>query len=317
MSAEASPLLLVLNSAEGALQLALARFTPARPCGGSGGLDVPEEPSAPPLLLTAQTWHAPSQGAELLAPALSFALSRLNLAPKDLTHIACVRGPGSFTGLRLALATASGLARTTGARLAGMPYLRLLAATAAEAAGAFWGEGEVCDAGEGREGSGKDGARAFAGAYPPGGRFAGSDFPLIWVATHARRNLVHLQGFSPEGSGVAAVTELLVLSPGEGARHMAARGRPGLLLGSGHTRNREAWEAACAEAGARVRGLSARFDVPSWDTMLAAAAALEYGNEDIAPLYARPCDAEENLESIARSLGLDPAAARNRLDELT
>lgn len=63
-----------------------------------------------------------------LAPALEGLLARLDIGPKQLTGIACLRGPGSFTGLRMVLAMALGLARAADLPLAGLPTLPLIAA---------------------------------------------------------------------------------------------------------------------------------------------------------------------------------------------
>ena len=77
---------LIMNAAEGRIQIALAQ----------------EE-----TLLCAQEWSAPSKGTELLTPVLADMLGRLGLRPASVDRIACVAGPGSFTGLRLVLTTAS------------------------------------------------------------------------------------------------------------------------------------------------------------------------------------------------------------------
>ena len=62
-------------------------------------------------LACAQEWSAPSKGTELLTPALADAFQRLGIMPSDISRIACVAGPGSFTGLRLALTTAAAFCR--------------------------------------------------------------------------------------------------------------------------------------------------------------------------------------------------------------
>ena len=87
---------LVLNACEGDLQIVLT--------------DDEE-------LVCAQNWAVANNGTEILAPAIRqiFALAGKRLA--DLKRIGCVRGPGGFTGIRLVLATAAALRRTTGAQL--------------------------------------------------------------------------------------------------------------------------------------------------------------------------------------------------------
>ncbi len=79
--------------------------------------------------LCAQDWSARQGGAELLATALAHACRDLQRPASDIARVACVAGPGAFTGLRLGLATAAGLARANGAKQAGLDYLACLAAS--------------------------------------------------------------------------------------------------------------------------------------------------------------------------------------------
>lgn len=270
--------LLVLNTAEGRLHMLIAR-------AGAGG-------EAPALCFAGQ-WNAPSQGAELLAPALRDACERLRIAVADIRRIAVVRGPGSFTGIRLALATASGLARATGAELGGIDTLPLLAQNARAALGPL---------------------------LPP--------CALLFALTHARRNLVHMQGFAGDENGplhpLRPVTGVLAVTPDEAARRIGAlavassgAGRV-LLFGSGVSRNQCALKEAFADQGhPAALLLPEAFDHPTPEALLRAAHEAAYGREDIPPLYVRPPDAEENLDRIAGSLGLNPEHARLRLASLT
>ncbi|MDP6538994.1 MAG: tRNA (adenosine(37)-N6)-threonylcarbamoyltransferase complex dimerization subunit type 1 TsaB [Planctomycetota bacterium] len=62
-----------------------------------------------------------------LVPALDELLSELDLAPSSLAGVLVGTGPGSYTGLRVGIATARGLARSTGALLRGVPSGEALA----------------------------------------------------------------------------------------------------------------------------------------------------------------------------------------------
>ena len=77
---------------------------------------------------------------EALAPALEGLLARRGLAARDLDVVVVDVGPGLFTGLRVGVATAKGLAVAAGIRLAVVTSTDALAAAAA-AAGVT---GEVC-----------------------------------------------------------------------------------------------------------------------------------------------------------------------------
>lgn len=278
----------------------------------------------------AQEWHVPSQGTELLAPALADAFARMRLSLRDVRRIACVQGPGSFTGLRLVLSTAAGMARALGARQAGLSYTQLLA----------------------------------CGPLLPRGA-------VLWVLTHARRGLVHMQAFRMPGEtvDVAAVSNDAAqpsprpaplpepLTPVEAAtldaavaRMVAARFNDDaavarmaaarfdesaavartaatppeengtgavFLMGSGATRNRAALAPALAALLPKARFVPARFDHPAPTLLLPLAATAAYGADDVQPLYVRPCDAEENLPAMAAARGMDPEQARRELARLT
>ena len=251
-------LTLILNAAEGRLQIILA--------------DGDE-------LLCAQDWAAARRGAELLAPALERIFSGLQLRCSALERIACVRGPGSFTGIRLVLATAAALARASGALLAGLDYMQALAL----------------------------GARAC---------WEADNAARIWVLTHARRDLALAQVFAPERDEPLprAVSELALLTPEQCLQRMRDEARDGMrlwALGSALARHAE-FEALPGLA----RRVPARCWGPSPEDLLLLARHAEYGRRDIEALYAQPCDAVDNLAGVASRRGEDPASARARLESL-
>ena len=93
MDAHSTGLELILNAAEGVLQIAVTDNE---------------------RLLCAQEWRRAERATEILAPALRDICAALDVRLTDFRRIACVRGPGSFTGIRLVLTTAAALRRKIG-----------------------------------------------------------------------------------------------------------------------------------------------------------------------------------------------------------
>ena len=65
--------------------------------------------------------------AEVIIPMLNEVMGEAGLDYSALTHIAVTIGPGSFTGVRVGVATARGLAVATGAEVTGISSLAVLA----------------------------------------------------------------------------------------------------------------------------------------------------------------------------------------------
>jgi len=74
----------------------------------------------------------PGQGAETLLPAVLELLADHGVGLAALDAFAVSIGPGSFTGLRVGVATVKGLAFGAGSRVAAVPTLAALAATRAD-----------------------------------------------------------------------------------------------------------------------------------------------------------------------------------------
>jgi tRNA threonylcarbamoyl adenosine modification protein YeaZ len=271
----AASLLLVLNAAEARLQTVLGEWN---------------EETGALAFISAQERHAPSQGTELLAQLLSDQLKRAHAVPGDIARIACVSGPGSFTGLRLAIASAAGLARSIGALQGSLEYLPLLAEQA---------------------------CLVLAPLPPTPATF--------WTLTYARRQLVHAQGFYADGacsppSPLGPPTALSLDSGTAGTpcaleRHIREKSPEGalLLLGGGRTRNAGLLRRLLPDAV----HLSENLDQATPMHLLAQAGRAAYSRDDLVPCYIRASDAEEQLPHIAAGLGLDPDQARRDLQRLT
>ncbi len=80
------------------------------------------------LTLTGRRRHV-----ETLTPALGHLLAQLDLVPGDLGVVAVDIGPGLFTGLRVGVAAAKGLAQSLGVGVVGATSLDILTAGAAAA----------------------------------------------------------------------------------------------------------------------------------------------------------------------------------------
>ena len=92
-------------------------------------------------------WWAGRSHARQLMPAVQRALEQIGKGPAELAAVAAARGPGSFTGLRVGLAVARGLACALELPLYGIGSLDV---TAAGLAASPWPVRAVLDAGRGR-----------------------------------------------------------------------------------------------------------------------------------------------------------------------
>lgn len=268
MGVHSTGLELILNAAEGVLQIVV----------------TDDE-----AVLCAQEWRRPERATEILAPALQEICAALDLRLADFRRIACVRGPGSFTGIRLILATAAALRRTSRAQLAGLDYLQALATSAALERQLLYN------------------AR-------------------LWVLTHARRNLVHCQPFLAYGPRIPAqpLQAVELCPPAAALQRITAQSKEGCempvyVCGSGLARNAAVfaalgpdWQRDAAQVIRPMSGLTS----PSTAALCLLARHGDYFPHDLEPFYVRPCDAAENLPHLAERQGLDADHAVTALTDL-
>jgi tRNA threonylcarbamoyladenosine biosynthesis protein TsaB len=73
------------------------------------------------------SWHSANQHTTELLPRVARMLAQAGVAAADLQAVAVALGPGSFTGVRVALAAAKGLSLANGLGLLGVPTLDVVA----------------------------------------------------------------------------------------------------------------------------------------------------------------------------------------------
>jgi tRNA threonylcarbamoyladenosine biosynthesis protein TsaB len=207
------PLLLAIETATRAASVALLR-----------GSDLVAEERTPGGRTTAET----------LLPALDLLLAGCDLTLAAVDAFAVSIGPGSFTGLRVGIATAKGLALGTDRPVAAVPTLAALARTAPPSGGAVVA---MLDARRGE---------VYAAAYAP---VADGPLPREIVPEGVYTGEA-LAGMLPPacvlvGDGVGVCGELLRARLGEGvqlqppphgeprARHVGAIGAALLAAGAG------------------------------------------------------------------------------------
>jgi tRNA threonylcarbamoyl adenosine modification protein YeaZ len=141
----------------------------------------------------------------LVLAAVDLLVEDAGITPADLENIVVSRGPGSFTGIRAGLATASGLAVATGAGILAYDSLLMLASRCA-------GDGTVWAAQPGRRGE----------VYARGFRIAAEGAP----EGLGEIEVVSLDHIAERGPWVAAET----LELGTAERALTARGSAEALL---------------------------------------------------------------------------------------
>jgi tRNA threonylcarbamoyladenosine biosynthesis protein TsaB len=102
-------------------------------------------------ILGEETWHTVNNHTVELMPRLVRLLEEQGVAPADLSGLAVSLGPGSFTGLRIGLGVAKGLALAQELSLVGIPTLDVVAQPHKRQRLPIWavlraGRGRICTA---------------------------------------------------------------------------------------------------------------------------------------------------------------------------
>lgn len=146
---------------------------------------------------------------EALLPAIDYVLRSAGLEPRDLGGVVVGGGPGSFTGVRVAGATAKGLVRVLGVPLYAYSGLLALAAGVGAGVGAVPGEPSAAPGTSGHAGSCRAGADEDDAGVP--GDTAAGDVvwttPPVCALFDARRSEVYAACYRFSGNEIETLLE--------------------------------------------------------------------------------------------------------------
>ncbi len=137
---------------------------------------------------------------ETLMPMVDQALRAAGLSIEDVEMVSCVAGPGSFTGVRIGVCAAKGIAMARG-----IPCARV-DALAALAAGAFGFDGEICPILDARRGQVYCARFRFSAGALPERRMEDAALPLadyLALLPKEGRCLFTGDGLSAHGAEIA------------------------------------------------------------------------------------------------------------------
>jgi len=223
-----------------------------------------------PMLVASATVDAPRAAMSRLLPTVAALLDEADAAPSDVVDVIVGRGPGSFTGVRIGVATAKGLAHGLGVPLWGVGTLDAVA----------WGVAAVR---------------------------ADETFTLA-VAGDAMRGEIYPALFSCAGGRATRLATDTVAKPDAVLVRWRALGGPLVLAGNGLRKYGEALLGGLgSSAEATSEDLWAPTAAGLFAAWVAARDAGVLGSGDpgeVLPVYTRLSDAEEN-ERTAAGLGKD------------
>jgi tRNA threonylcarbamoyladenosine biosynthesis protein TsaB len=114
--------------------LAIETSNPSSQGGAGVAVGRADSPDAPPTVLDVEPLSLVAGHDDDLMPAIDRLARRAGITPREIGRIAVSIGPGGFTALRIAIATAKMIAQATGARTVGIPTADVVARRVSEAA---------------------------------------------------------------------------------------------------------------------------------------------------------------------------------------
>ncbi|OEU65883.1 MAG: tRNA N6-adenosine(37)-N6-threonylcarbamoyltransferase complex dimerization subunit TsaB [Desulfovibrio sp. S3730MH75] len=257
-------LLLALNGTEDALQIILAKR---------------EEDEDSFSLLDAQILQVPGKSAFFMIPAIKSSLDLFDYSAKEISHIACISGPGSFTGLRLTFSAAAGIVSGNNALIAGLEYLPLLAAGPA--------------------------------------KFIKEPLWVVTHSRKMQVYIQGFNPLSGKEIFPKPLTPVLPVPAKEALDIILSyKQEKAIVFGSGLSKNKSFFDEFLAD-NPHLSTLPQRFNSPAISDILEFADKADFGKKMPFPLYLRGSDAEDNLEAITKKQGIPLEVARKMLKDIS
>ncbi|WP_319761282.1 tRNA (adenosine(37)-N6)-threonylcarbamoyltransferase complex dimerization subunit type 1 TsaB [Maridesulfovibrio sp.] len=260
---EKDEILLVINGTEETLQIITAKR------------ENEEEPFS---LLEAKTLVVPGRSVNFMVPSIRDSLNLFGYSCRDVSRIALLAGPGSFTGLRLTFAAAAGISAGCGCPVSALEYLPILAKGAAIVSG----------------------------------------MPVWAVTHSRKMQVYiqGFEAINKSGELIPITPPLPVKIHEAGKIILSHKQETAVLAGSGLTKNKTFFDDFLAE-NPQYTAMPSRFNIPALQDLLDAAEHADYSHIMPVPMYLRGSDAEENLEMITSKRGISIEAAREQLKDVT
>ena len=289
-------------------------------------------------LLYAEDFAPKKGGTELLLSSVYTACQKLGISCHEITHIACVAGPGNFMGIRISAVTLAALMRSLPPLHSKPPYFQKPSLSPQDSQSSQSTESSQyppllpTEPQTQRLQSPLDYLQCVAANIPA------REGETVRVLTSATKTHVHARDYIFDKNSIPQASSPLCLIPIPNSEQILQesnqvphesdatrtdtkinnsntikeKSHPTYIIGSGLSTCREYFKAIYPH----THVLCENFDNPSIDALYRMSTQALWQTEDITPIYLKECDALQNLDHIATQQGRKPEEAHRELERL-
>ena len=279
-------------------------------------------------LLYAEDFAPKKGGTELLLSSVYAACQKLGISCHEITHIACVVGPGNFMGIRISAVTLAALMRSLPPLHSKPPYFNKQSLSPQDSESSQSTPSSLTESQRQRLQAPLDYLQCIAANIPA------REGECVRVLTSATKTHVHACDYIFDKNSIPQPSSTLRLIPipnseqilqesnkvphesdsthAEANAHNTIEKIPTYIMGSGLSTCREYFKATYP----KTHVLCTSFDNPSIDALYRMSTQAHWQAEDITPIYLKECDALQNLDGIAKQQGRKPEEAHKELERL-